>query len=143
VTRKKWPTAFPLLYDLADDDAYTRGLETHLMGYSEYLAALIYDRDGRIPRELELVPVKLVEDLKIRIDQTLVECVTRIRAQNAQIQSDIKRLTVSFPRLPLEEIIDGYFDDDKAEYEAAAEDTIRKCPRAAPPRPSPRTESGE
>jgi len=93
VTRKKWPTAFPPLNDLADESAYAKALECHLLGYSEYLAALIYDREGQIPRELSHVPVKLVEDLKIRIDQTIVECVARIKAQNVQLQ----------------DVIDGYY----------------------------------
>ena len=93
VTRKKWPTAFPPLNDLADDDAYARALECHLLGYSEYLAALIYDREGKLyvaPAFRALVPVKLVEDLKIRIDQTIVECVARVKAQNVELQETLE-----------------------------------------------------
>ncbi|MEE8608026.1 MAG: hypothetical protein V3S55_10485 [Nitrospiraceae bacterium] len=90
MNRKKWPTAFPPLLDLADLDAYAKALECHLLGYSEYLAALIYDREGQIPRELSHIPVKLVEDLKIRIDQTIVECVARMKAQNEDLQKTIE-----------------------------------------------------
>ncbi len=89
MTRRTWPTAFPPLYDLADEDAYSKGLECHLMGYSEYLSALLYDHAGEIPAELRHVPVKLVEDLKIRIDQTIVECLARMKAQNTKLQDTI------------------------------------------------------
>ncbi len=91
MTRRKWPTAFPPLYDLADEDAYAKGLECHLMGYSEYLSALLYDHDGEIPRELTHLPVKLVEDLKIRIDQTIVECLARMKAQNVDLQERLEK----------------------------------------------------
>jgi len=91
VTSKKWPTAFPPLHELADDDAYAKALECHVLGYSEYLAALIYSKDGQIPRELAYVPVKLVEDLKIRIDQTIIECLARMKAQNTKLQNTIDK----------------------------------------------------
>jgi len=98
VNRRKWPTAFPPLNDIADDDMYVKALECHLLGYSEYLAALLYDREGKIRPDLkqgagvsplEHLPVKLVEDLKIRIDQTIVECLARMKAQNTSLQKII------------------------------------------------------
>lgn len=90
MTRRRWPTAFPPLNDLADDEAYVKALECHLLGYSEYLAMLLYDREGNL-HAAPYVSVKLVEDLKIRIDQTLVECVARIKAQNEELQQMIDR----------------------------------------------------
>lgn len=95
MNRRKWPTAFPPLNDLADDGAYARALECHLLGYSEYLADLLYDREGKLVQDVLFVPVKLVEDLKIRIDQTIVECVARVKAQNVE----------------LEKTIEGFFDE--------------------------------
>ncbi|MEE8538826.1 MAG: hypothetical protein V3S54_03345 [Woeseiaceae bacterium] len=89
MNRRKWPTAFPPLNDLADDDAYARALECHLLGYSEYLAALLYGHHGERPAN-EFLPWKLVEDLKIRIDQTIVECVARVKAQNVDLQKTIE-----------------------------------------------------
>jgi len=100
VNRRKWPTAFPPLNDLADDDAYAKALECHLMGYSEYLSALLYDRDGQIPRDLTHLPVKLVEDLKIRIDQTIVECLARMKAQNTALQQTLDSFDRFHPTSP-------------------------------------------
>ena len=88
VTRKKWPSAFPPVNDLADDDAYAKALECHLLGYSEYLADLLYDGQG-VLHSAPYVDIKLVEDLKIRIDQTIVECVARMKAQNVELQKHI------------------------------------------------------
>ncbi len=82
-------TAFPPLNDLADDDKYAQALECHLLGYSEYLAALLYDREG-VLHPAPYVSIKLVEDLKIRIDQTIVECLARMKAQNVGLQQIIE-----------------------------------------------------
>ncbi len=81
-------TAFPPLNDIADDDEYAKALECHLLGYSEYLAALLYDRDG-VLHAAPYVSVKLVEDLKIRIDMTIVECLARMKSQNVDLQKTI------------------------------------------------------
>jgi len=94
VNTRKWSTAFPPLNDLADDDAYAKALECHVLGYSEYLAALLYGHHGERPSNEQVahrpLPWKLVEDLKIRIDQTIVECVARMKAQNEELQKTIE-----------------------------------------------------
>lgn len=121
VTRPKWPTAFPPLYDLADDDAYGKALECHLMGYSEYLSALLYNSEGQIPRDLTHVPVKLVEDLKIRIDQTIVECLARYKNQNRNLLHIVEGYYPSKSSADSAGgLTDGVVDEERTQGESSA-----------------------
>ncbi len=88
MNRGIWAKAFPPLNNIVGEDAYAKALECHLLGYSEYLADLLYDKWGKL-HGTPYVSVKLVEDLKIRIDQTIVECVARMKAQDIELQKTI------------------------------------------------------
>lgn len=70
------------LEPIDDDEQYAKALECHVMGFSEYLAALLYGLSGQIPRDVTHIPVKLVEDLKIRVDATLGESLARMKRIN-------------------------------------------------------------
>jgi len=66
------------LSECRDHELYAKGLECCIMTFSEYLTRLLYDEQGEIPRDVTHIPVHLVEDLKLRIDQVLREATMRM-----------------------------------------------------------------